>query len=309
MRFSCVSGWLALLGAVADLLSLIPVATGDEFVPRAHQLDISLDNFSGFVARTSQVHVRENTLTGSRFRLASALGLRRMDIPSIVLTYWFDDRNAIQIHFRYFDAADSHRLRQPATFNGTTLTASQRLNPRGTLWMDGAVYYQRRLTPWLQQHFGMRSFLNDIDLQVKLGLEFTYIDFRLNNGGAQVTSTSPRGESSEDFFLQELPMPTIGVDFYETLGTHITLEARVKTNWINRWNSLRDEGGAVYTSQLSFETHWRLRYTNPPAFFAGLQPFVGLGCVYYRQNEQSHEDGNFIRLSVCGPEFGISYSF
>lgn len=118
LRLSCVSGWLALLGAVAGLPSLIPVATGDEFVPRAHQLDISLDNFSGFVARTSQVHVRENTLTGSRFHLASALGLRRMDIPSIVLTYWFDDRNAIQIHFRYFDAAGSHRLRQPATFNG-----------------------------------------------------------------------------------------------------------------------------------------------------------------------------------------------
>ena len=79
MRFSWVSGWLTITGVITGLLGLVPGATGEEFVPHAHQLDLTVDNFSGFVARTSQVHVRENTLTGSRFHLASALGLRRMD--------------------------------------------------------------------------------------------------------------------------------------------------------------------------------------------------------------------------------------
>ncbi len=308
MGFFSRRSWVAVIIFTAGVLGSLSAATADEFTPHPHQLDLTIDNFSGYVARTSQVHVRENAVKGSRLHLASALGIRRMDIPGIVLTYWFDDLNAIQVQFRYFDAAGSHRLRQPVTFNGAVLIPSQRLSPRGTLWMDGAVYYERRMTPWLQQRFGKGLPLIELDLRVKLGLEFTYIDFRFNNGQARVTSISPKGESSEDFFLRELPMPTLGMEVYGKLSEHLTLEAAVKGNWINRWNSLRNEGGKVYTSQLSLETHWRLLYTNP-TYLEALQPFVGFGYCYYRQNEQSHEDGNFLRLSAFGPEFGVSYSF
>ena len=231
-----------------------------------------------------------------------------MDIPRIELTYWFDELNAIQVHFRYFDIAGSHRLLKPAAFNGAILTPGQRLSPRGTLWMDGGVYYERRLTPWFQQHFSAYPRLNNLDVRLKLGLEFTYIDFRLNNGRARVTVPSPKGESAEDFFLQALPMPTIGMEIYGKLWEHVLGEVTIKGNWINHWNSLRDEGGTVYTSQWSFETHWRLYYVNAP-YFSRLQPFIGFGYAYYRQNEQSYEDGNFIRLSVVGPEFGVSYHF
>jgi len=300
--------WLGLFGLTVGLLGRIPPAVGEEFTPQAHQFDLTLKNVSGFVARTSQVHVRENTLAGSRFRLTPALGLRRMDMPRLELTYWIDELNALQVYFRYIDAAGSHRLRQPATFNGTTLTPGQRLDPRGTLWMDGAVYYERRVTPWLQHHFGRGASLTDIDVRVQLGLEFTYLDLRLNNGRARVTATSPKGESSEDFYLQELPMPTLGLELYGQLSPHWVVEATVKGNWINRWNSLRDEGGTVYTSQWSFETHWRLRYHHP-AWLGALQPFLGISYYYYRQNEQSREDGNFLRLSTVGPEFGVTYSF
>ena len=174
--------------------------------------------------------------------------------------------------------------------------------------MDGGVYYERRITPWLRQHISALAVSANIDFRIRLGLEFTYIDFCLNNGHARVTAPSPKGESAEDFFLQELPMPTLGIDIYGKLSEHLLGEATLKGNWINRWNSLRDEGGTVYTSQWSFETHWRLYYVNAP-YLAGLQPFIGLGYFYYRQNEHSPEDGNFIRLSVVGPEFGMSYHF
>lgn len=103
-------------------------------------------------------------------------------------------------------------------------------------------------------------------------------------------------------------MPTLGMEVYGKLSEHLTLEATVKGNGINRWNSLRNEGGKVSTSQWSLETHWRLLYTNP-TYLEALQSFIGFGYFYYRQNEQSREDGNFLCLSVCGPEFGVSYSF
>jgi hypothetical protein len=73
-------------------------------------------------------------------------------------------------------------------------------------------------------------------------------------------------------------------------------------------NSLRREGGTVYLSQTEVQAHGRLVYTNAP-MLGPFQAFFGIGYVYYRQRETSHEDGNFIRLSSVGPEFGLQVSF
>jgi len=105
-----------------------------------------------------------------------------------------------------------------------------------------------------------------------------------------------------------LPLLTLGLEFRQRLTTHLVLESTLKGNWINHWNSLRDEGETAYTSQWGFETHWRLLYTDP-AQLGALQPFVDIGNFYYRQNEQSQEDGNFLHLSTFGLEVGVSYSF
>ena len=105
-----------------------------------------------------------------------------------------------------------------------------------------------------------------------------------------------------------LQLPTLGLEFRQRLTTHLVLEDTLKGNWINHWNFLCDEGETAYTSQWGFETHWRLLYTDP-AQLGALQPFVGIGNFYYRQNEQSQEDGNFLHLSTFGLEVGVSCSF
>ena len=105
-----------------------------------------------------------------------------------------------------------------------------------------------------------------------------------------------------------LPFPTLGLEFRQRLTTRLVLEGTLKGNWINHWNSLCDEGGTAHTSQGGFETHWRLLYTDP-AQLGALQWFVDIGNFYYRQNEQSQEDGNFLHLSTFGLEVGVSYSF
>lgn len=79
-------------------------------------------------------------------------------------------------------------------------------------------------------------------------------------------------------------------------------------NWINNVNSLRQEGGTVFLSQTEVHAHGRLVYAYA-AVLGPMQAFFGIGYVYYRQCETSHEDGNFIRLSSVGPEFGVRVSF
>src|SRR5262245_1172571 len=113
-----------------------------------------------------------------------------------------NELNAVQVHLRYFEASGSHSLPQLANFNGATLAAHQRLHTGSTLWFDGAIYYERRLTPVLQKYLGEVSLVKGLDLRAKIGLEFTYLDFRLNNGTARVTPTSQGEESKEDFYRQ-----------------------------------------------------------------------------------------------------------
>ena len=76
-RDTWIVRWLRLLGLAAGLLGLVPLATGEEFTPQAHQFDLTLENVSGFVARTSQIHVRENTLAG-RDLSQSSNGVKRL---------------------------------------------------------------------------------------------------------------------------------------------------------------------------------------------------------------------------------------
>ncbi len=306
-RLFAPHSWLVLLFLVG---TVVPVSAGadEAFAPSPHQLEIEIANLSSFVADTSLVRVREHTIAGTRFHLGRDLGIETMQLPSLALTYWFNELNAMQVHLRYFEAAGSHSLSQLATFNGATLAPGQRLKTGDTIWFDGALYYERRLTPWLQQYLGGAAWLQGLDLRAKIGVEFTYLDFRLNNGRARVTSTSKGEESKEDFYHQELPLPTLGLEVRQRLTEHVAVELTLKGNWINHGDSLRPEGGTAWLSPWGFETQGRLFYTNP-AWLGALQPFVGIGYFYYRQNETSHEDGNFIRLSTFGPEVGVSYSF
>jgi hypothetical protein len=90
-------------------------------------------------------------------------------------------------------------------------------------------------------------------------------------------------------------------------GNNFTFDASVSGNWINRWNSLRNEGGTVWLSQNGVEAHARILYSDPM-----LGPFhlmLGMALYYYSQVERSTEDCNFIRWFTYGPEYGIVATF
>ncbi len=107
---------------------------------------------------------------------------------------------------------------------------------------------------------------------------------------------------------QELPVPTIGIDARRHWAGPLDVEITAQGTWINKWNSLRSQGGTVYLSQSTFETHWRVVYSDPARLW-GIRPFLGWSYYYYRQAETSGEIGNLARLQSYGPEIGASFSF
>ena len=186
------------------------------------------------------------------------------------------------------------------------ISPNQKLNPGGTRWYTFGGYYERRLTPLYQDYeSNLPEFLQGWDSRAKIGLEFTYNDFRINDGSPKFSQVSPF-EARIRFHDKGLPIPVIGLEERHQLGYNFAVEITAQGYWANKWNSGRSEGGTVYDSQSGFETHWRVLYASPN--WRGFAPFAGFNYNYTKYTQTSSGVGNLLRVQLFGPEVGFNWS-
>jgi hypothetical protein len=298
-----------------DFLSLRDLGA-DLLTPARHQIDIEADDAYMFLVGPSTLRRRINSFPDSAISLQHDLGVSQLQLPEVLLSFWFDDVNAVQFQFRYYGIYGSKPQTEPLAFGGTiiapavaspaTATSTQKLNPGGTRWYTFGGYYERRLTPLYQNHEArLPQFLQGWDSRAKIGIEFTYNDFRINDGTPQFSQVSPF-EARIRFHDKGLPIPVIGLEERHWLGYNFAFEATAQGYWINKWPSGRSEGGEVYDSQSGFETHWRVIYASPD--WRGFSPFAGFNYNYTKYTQTSSGVGNLLRVQLYGPEVGFNWS-
>jgi hypothetical protein len=276
------------------------------FSPRRHQLDLDFSELTAIVDDSSLVRRREDSIAGSALHLGPDLGDSVMPTVELNGTFWLDTLDAMQFQFRYFFINGSQRLDQPVTFNGDRIAPGQDISASDSQWFTLGLFYERELTPWLRGYETQwPQWTQGWDVRPKIGLEFVYLDVKINNGSPKLISGNL--EARGRFHDQELPVPTIGIELRRLVSDQLAFEMTLQGNWINKWDSLRQEGGTVYLSQSSFEGHWRIVYLSPA--LRGLHLFAGFAFYYYKQAETSETIGNLIRLTDYGPEVGLRYAF
>ena len=254
----------------------------------------------------STLRRRINSFPDSAISLQHDLGVSQLQLTETLLSFWFDSVNAVQFQFRYYGIYGSKFETQPLAFGGTIISPNQKLNPGGTRWYTFGGYYERRLTPLYQNYeAGLPEFLQGWDSRAKIGLEFTYNDFRINDGSPLFSQVSPF-EARIRFHDKGLPIPVIGLEERHQLGYNFAFEATAQGYWANKWNSGRSEGGTVYDSQSGFETHWRVVYASPD--WRGFSPFAGFNYNYTKYTQTSSGVGNLLRVQLFGPEVGFNWS-
>lgn len=274
--------------------------------PQRYQFDLELNNISGFVDDSSLVRRREDSIAGSALHFGPDLGVSTIQLPEVNATFWFDSLNAVQFQWRSLLLYGSEFLSSPVTFNGDVIAPGQNISTDGTEWFTAGIFYERRISPWLSRYQEPWPWwLKDWELRPRIGLEFTFLDFRINDGHPRLISG--KLEARGRFRNQELPVPTLSIDARRSLTENLIFQMSAQGEWINKWNSFRNQKGTIYLSQSEFETHWRLIYLNPE--LRGFQPFGGIAYYYYKQAETSAEIGNLVRLQTFGPEVGVAYSF
>jgi hypothetical protein len=132
-------------------------SSDDSYAPRRHQLDFELSDFAAFPTDDSLIRRREASIAGSALHWGPDLGVTSYQQPGINGTFWFDDLNALQFQFRYFALYGSSFLGTPVTFNGNAIAPGQHISTSGTTWFTGGVFYERRITPWLERQTGRCS--------------------------------------------------------------------------------------------------------------------------------------------------------
>jgi len=300
----------AVLAADAQSSSLLNTVGGTTYgliAPRSRQFDLQISGLFGFTGPGSIVRVREFQTEGTGLHFPS-MDINTEQMPTLDLRYWFNELNALHFRFRYFNIGGSKFSSTPIAFNGSIIPGGRTNDFDPWEWFSGGIYYERRLTPLYQKYeAGWPTILQGWDMRARIGIEFTYLEFSIN-GGTTRTMRRPGGEeTAEDFYHQSMPLPTIGLEAYRQLSENFLFQTEVQGNWINRVNSLRNEGGTVWASQNGIEFHARAYYSNPK-YLGPIQPMAGFFVYTHSQLEDSHEDGNFIRWSSYGPEVGISCS-
>lgn len=285
-----------------------PIWPPDLVTPRRHQFDLAVYNMSGFTGPGSIVRVREFKIEGNGLNFSS-LGLNYQQMPTIEGRFWFTNVDALDVKFRYTDIGGHKFQTRPIFYNGSLIKGGQVLNTNPDEWFSLGIFYERRLRPFYSAYEeNWPAWLQKWDLRARAGVEYTYINFAIDSGSAPVAPTSKGEETKEDFYHQAMPVPIIGMEAMRRIQDDFIFNASVQGGWINRWNSLRDEGGTIWASQNQVEGHLRMLYANR-AWLGPVQPMLGIFFYHYSQLEDSHEDGNFLRWFSLGPEYGITVSF
>jgi hypothetical protein len=281
----------------------------DLLTPAPHQIDIEADDAYMFTVGANMLRRRINSFPDSAISLQHDQGVSQLQLTETLLSYWFDSVNAFQFQFRYYGIYGSKYETQPLAFGGTIISPNQNLNPGGTRWYTFGGYYERRLTPLYENYeSGLPEFLQGWDSRAKIGVEFTYNDYRINDGTPLFSQRSPF-EARIRWQEKGLPIPVIGLEERHWLGYNFAFEATAQGYWANKWNSGRSEGGStVYDSQSGFETHWRIIYANPSPQWHGFSPFAGLNYNYTKYTQTGSGVGNLLRVQLFGPELGFNWS-
>lgn len=129
-----------------------------------------------------------------------------------------------------------------------------------------------------------------------LGITYVYFNPTLSGHGHS---------NSEDFYLQELPVPIAGLRWSHLLGEHWLMRLAVAGGGLPRVDSLRREGGTVYLQQSHADADAGLAYR----WRGGVELELGYHFTYFFQHEQSHEDNNVFEFIDNGARARLSVRF
>ena len=259
-----------------------PATTAQESpVTPAPRREVSLEGRVGFP--TGYIRVSETVTHGTRLRL-SDLGLDVSETVEAGVAFWLTPRDAVRATYLYYVLRGSTTLDRAILYDGREYSPGH-VDTNADFWR-ASLAYDRVLA----------SVLDHGRLIGSAGL--TYVHF--NPGLTQHGKTK-----AEDFYLQEMPVPIVGLRFDYPVTQRLGLRASVAGGLLPKVDSLRTEGGTVSTWQSHADAGLAVTYALTPRL--GVE--AGYQYTYFHQHEKSHEDNNVFELIDHGLRARLTLRF
>ena len=239
------------------------------------------------------VQVRENAVRGTRLHFSHDLDVNRPQ--TFRLQAWRPLSDVSELHIGFSTSRlDGHASTAvPLFFNGAIIAPGR---------LDTITHFQDFLAFDASYWHRLVDFGNGGRLWGSVGASYVMLNFEV---GGTIAANSVGSELKEDFYVQELPVPTLGLHLRYPLTDALKLTADIDVGRLPWVNSLRTEGGEVRLAQTDEEETLGLEYR----FSAHWQAVAYGFHRYFGQNERSREDGNVIRLGSSGIGVGVGYRF
>ena len=250
-------------------------------VTPAPRWEVSLEGRVGFP--TGYIRVSETVTHGTRLRL-SDLGLDVSEAVEAGVAFWLTPRDAVRATYLYYVLRGSTTLDRAILYDGREYSPGH-VDTNADFWR-ASLAYDRVLA----------SVLDHGRLIGSAGL--TYVHF--NPGLTQHGKTK-----AEDFYLQEMPVPIVGLRFDYPVTQRLGLRASVAGGLLPKVDSLRTEGGTVSTWQSHADAGLAVTYALTPRL--GVE--AGYQYTYFHQHEKSHEDNNVFELIDHGLRARLTLRF
>jgi len=187
----------------------------------------------------------------------------------------------------------SATLAEPVVFNGTTVAPGK---------LDTVTHFQDFLEADVAYWHRLAAFDNGGGFWGSIGATYVILNFRLDG---TIATDSAGHELKEDFYVQELPVPVIGLHLDYPFADAWKLDVDATAGRLPWVDSHHSEGGEVRLAQTDEDLSAGVDYRFASDWHAGAYVFYS----FFAQNERSHEDGNAIRLSSRGVGVDVGYRF
>ena len=209
---------------------------------------------------------------GTRLSL-NTLGIHVSESIEASGAYHFTPNDALRVTALYTFMRGDTTLDRSITYNGQEFKAGS-LHTNADYWRVDLAYERALWRAPADELVG------------SIGLAYVFFNPTLTSNGQKGS------EDSEDFYLQELPVPIAGLRWSHVLGEHWLLRLGVAGGGLPKVDSLRKEGGTVYLQQSHADADVGLAYR----WRNGAELDVGYHFTYFFQHEHSHEDDNRFEL-------------
>jgi hypothetical protein len=236
------------------------------------------------------VQVRELANEGTYLKLKKNLGMSSWISPTMMFGMNFSNKNIFEFTYTQHFFKGKEYIPDNTWYNGTLYAPSSKANIKNTAYTGYELAWKVRTF-----HF------SKTDIYTRIAIDYEHLQFYVD---APVDTLSPKSETFEGFWRQQLPLPTIGAFVNHHLSAQWSVNAEAFATYLPVVETWMKEGGAMHVGQSNIDVNLHVLYQGKNFSFS-----PGIWYKHYRIKEESIEDENEFQINGFGYRLAMAVCF